>query len=66
MATVYLYVKQHSITGLKYFGKTVRDPNTYFGSGTYWNRHIDKHGREHVETFLFGSLKHNLNAQSLH
>ncbi len=50
MATVYLYVKQHSITGLKYFGKTVRDPNTYYGSGTYWNRHIDKHGREYVET----------------
>jgi len=46
----YLYVKKHSITGLLYFGKTVKDPSTYLGSGTYWNRHIIKHGVEHVIT----------------
>lgn len=45
-----LYIKQHSITGLKYFGKTIRDPYTYLGSGTRWNNHIRKHGKEFVET----------------
>ena len=34
----WLYIKQHNITKLKYFGKTVRkDPIKYKGSGTYWN-----------------------------
>lgn len=43
----WLYVKQHNITGLKYFGKTVRkDPIRYKGSGTYWRRHLDKHGND--------------------
>ena len=49
--TIYLYVKQHSITGLKYFGKTIQsDPYSYMGSGIYWVPHINKHGREFVET----------------
>ena len=47
----YLYIKRHKITGLKYFGKTVKsDPFSYLGSGTRWTRHIRKHGTEHVET----------------
>ena len=47
----YLYIKQHSITGLKYFGKTKsKDPIKYKGSGTYWKKHINKHGIEFVET----------------
>ena len=41
----YLYVKQHSITGMKYFGKTTRNPIKYIGSGKYWKRHISKHGK---------------------
>lgn len=45
-----LYIKQHSITGLKYFGKTTRDPYTYNGSGKHWKAHIKKHGTEHIET----------------
>ena len=49
----YLYIKQHSITGLKYFGKTTRDPIKYLGSGTYWKRHIKKHGKEYVETLWY-------------
>lgn len=49
MAT-YLYIKQHSITGLKYFGKTVKDPYKYFGSGLVWTRHIKKHGKKYVKT----------------
>lgn len=48
---IYLYVKQHSITGLKYFGRTISsDPFRYMGSGIYWNNHLNKHGKEHVRT----------------
>ena len=49
--TIYLYVKQHSITGLKYFGKTTKiDPFLYKGSGKYWQRHIKKYGKNFIET----------------
>lgn len=41
---IYLYVKTHQITKLKYLGKTVKDPFKYKGSGKYWVRHIKKHG----------------------
>jgi hypothetical protein len=44
----YLYIKQHSVTGLKYFGKTTKDPLKYNGSGKRWLRHLKKHGTEHV------------------
>lgn len=45
--TIYLYVKQHSVTGLKYFGKTLsKDPLKYKGSGKHWLRHLKKHGNE--------------------
>ena len=51
----YLYIKQHSITKKKYFGKTTQDPLKYNGSGVYWTDHIKKHGRKHViTTRLFG------------
>ena len=40
----WLYIKQHNITGLKYFGKTVRNPYTYSGSGLRWNNHLKEHG----------------------
>jgi hypothetical protein len=50
-----LYIKQHSITGLKYFGKTTRDPYKYNGSGKHWVRHIKKHGRKYIiTTDVFG------------
>ena len=43
---IHLYVKQHKVTGLKYFGKTSKkDPYTYLGSGKYWKRHLKVHGR---------------------
>lgn len=44
----FLYIKQHSTTGLMYFGKTTKHPESYSGSGAYWLKHINKHGREHV------------------
>lgn len=44
---IYLYVKTHNKTGLKYFGKTTRpDPISYKGSGKYWSRHLKKHGSD--------------------
>lgn len=50
----YLYIKQHSITGLKYFGKTVqKNPIKYSGSGTVWLRHIKKYGIEHIDTIWY-------------
>lgn len=72
--TIYLYVKQHQITGLKYFGKTTRNPLTYKGSGKYWIRHCKKHGysidtlevwefscEEQCKEFAFKySQKHNI------
>jgi ribosomal protein L37AE/L43A len=47
----WLYIKRHKITGKKYFGKTTKsDPIKYPGSGHYWTRHINKHGKDLVET----------------
>ena len=41
----WLYIKQHNITGLKYFGKTISaDPESYKGSGVEWSRHLEEHG----------------------
>lgn len=40
----FLYIKQHEITGILYFGKTVRNPESYNGSGLKWKRILKKHG----------------------
>lgn len=49
--TIYLYVKQHAKTGLKYFGRTTsNNPFKYKGSGTYWTRHCYTHGWDEVRT----------------
>ena len=45
----WLYIKRHRQTGLKYFGKTIRNPMKYFGSGEYWKKHIKIHGKD-IET----------------
>jgi len=48
---IFLYLKQHQKTGLKYFGRTTsRNPTKYKGSGTRWNYHCTKHGWEFVDT----------------
>lgn len=47
------YIKRHSLTGLKYFGKTTNINVTngrYRGGGKYWKEHINKHGVRLVET----------------
>lgn len=44
---IYLYIKTHNKTGLKYFGKTTRkDPYSYLGSGKVWKRHLRKYGND--------------------
>ena len=51
MKPTFLYVKQHKLTGVKYFGKTTKiDPYSYLGSGKRWTKHIKKHGVDHVVT----------------
>lgn len=61
MAIKFLYVKQHSVTGLKYFGMTSNDPFKYRGSGTYWRRHVKKHGGfkyvETIKTWKFDDIE---------
>jgi len=53
----YLYIKQHSVTGLKYFGKTTKtDPYKYSGSGGYWKNHIKKHGKKFIKTIWVSDL----------
>lgn len=49
----YLYIKTHNKTGLKYFGKTTKDPYKYLGSGKHWSRHIKKHGKD-ISTQILG------------
>jgi hypothetical protein len=38
-----LYLKTSPL-GLKYLGKTTKDPSKYIGSGKIWLRHLKKHG----------------------
>jgi hypothetical protein len=46
--TIYLYIKTHNKTGLKYLGKTTsKDPHKYKGSGTHWKRHLKKYGYDY-------------------
>ncbi len=53
---IYLYLKTHNITGLKYLGKTkCKDPHKYQGSGKLWKRHIKKHGYNVTTEILFES-----------
>lgn len=46
---IYLYLKTHRKTGLRYLGKTKQDPYKYLGSGKRWRNHLSKHGAD-VET----------------
>lgn len=53
---IFVYVKTHRTTGLKYFGKTCkRDPHKYTGSGKYWKRHLRKHGNNY-DTDVIGEF----------
>lgn len=60
--TIYLYIKTHRVTGLKYFGKTTSDdPFKYKGHGVYWSCHIKKHGYN-VETEIVGVFENTNDA----
>jgi hypothetical protein len=52
---IYLYVKTHNITGLKYFGKTISDPFSYNGSGLLWGQHIEEYGYD-ISTEIVGEF----------
>jgi len=57
---IILYVKQHNVTKLKYFGKTTKDdPYGYKGSGKYWRKHLKKHGNDvtTLEIFEFDDIE---------
>lgn len=56
---IYLYVKTHKKTGLKYLGKTIQDPFKYDGSGIYWKKHLSKHGND-VHTEIIMECNNNL------
>lgn len=46
-----LYIKIHTKTKLKYFGKSIKkDIEKYTGSGKRWLNHINKHGKQHIVT----------------
>lgn len=51
----FLYIKQHSVTGKLYFGKSNKTYDSfvkYRGSGSYWTKHIKKHGSQ-IETLWY-------------
>ena len=52
---IYLYIKTHNKTGLKYLGKTIQDPFSYLGSGKRWINHLKKHGND-VSTEIVGEF----------
>jgi hypothetical protein len=53
---IYLYVKTHNKTGLKYLGKTqLQDPHAYKGSGKLWRTHCSKHGYDYSTEIIFQS-----------
>jgi hypothetical protein len=53
---IYLYIKTHTKTGLKYLGKTEQtDPHKYTGSGKVWKSHCAKHGFDYTTEILFQS-----------
>lgn len=56
---IYLYIKTHNITGLKYLGKTTRNPFKYKGSGKYWNLHLKKHGVDITTEILLETTDKN-------
>jgi len=56
-----LYINTHNITGLKYFGKTVKTGKqfeSYKGSGDYWLRHLKKHGTD-ISKEIFAQFEDN-------
>lgn len=56
MTIYYLYVKTHTVTGLKYLGYTKhKNTHKYAGSGKYWKLHLDKHGKTYTTDILLAT-----------
>jgi len=55
---IYLYKKTHRITGLKYLGKTSKNPYKYLGSGLNWIQHIKEYGKE-IDTEILKECNSN-------
>lgn len=55
---IYLYLKTHNTTGLKYLGKTKNDPFKYLGSGKVWKEHLGQHGKD-VSTIILRECANN-------
>lgn len=57
MEMLYLLVKEHNLTGLKYLCKksahSFDECEKYKGSGIYWKKHLAKHGDDVKTTCLF-------------
>ncbi len=67
-----LYLATHNKTNLKYFGKTTQyhteeDLQKYYhGSGTYWNKHLNKHGDDvTMQIFYQSEDEENVKALAL-
>jgi hypothetical protein len=56
---IYLYVKTHQLTGMKYLGMTRQDPYSYSGSGTYWRKHLKKRGNNISTEILLATENEN-------
>ena len=52
---IYLYLKTHNISGLKYLGKTQNNPYQYKGSGVIWKKHLKKYGDDITTEILYTS-----------
>lgn len=65
--SMYLYVKTHNKTGLKYLGKTEQsDPHKYHGSGKRWCNHLKKHGYDYTtEIILETNCKQELKEKGI-
>jgi hypothetical protein len=53
---IFIYLKTHDESGLKYLGITKQNPHKYIGSGTRWLNHLKKHGRKITTKILFSSF----------
>ena len=54
---IYLYVKTHQKTGLRYLGITAKsDPHKYKGSGKMWKKHLKEYGCNYTTEILFESI----------
>ena len=55
---IYLCIKTHKITGLKYLCKTKKNPFTYHGSGIDWKYHLQKYGTDHSTEIIRECTSH--------